>query len=84
MAAQQIVITDTMRECAASLQMNWHLDFWSNVVTVFVFGGTATCIASFRTWSLLLVHNPLTICLWVASYLAIVLCIGLSPRKRIR
>ena len=84
LAEQGIVITSQMRTLAARLQVKSRLDFWSNAITISVFSGTAICIASFRTWYLLLSLDPLTMCLWALGYAAILLSIFLAVRKRVR
>lgn len=79
-----ITITEQMRAMAARLQMKSKLDFWSNTITIAVFSGTSLCIASFRTWHVLLALDPLTICLWVLGYVAVLISILSAVRKRIR
>jgi len=84
LTAQGIEITESLRTLASRLQVKSRLDFWSSAITISVFSGTSLCIASFRTWHLLLTLDPLTIFLWGLGYAAVLLSIFLAVRKRVR
>src|SRR5262249_18370171 len=84
LSSQGIEITSQMRALAARLRVKSRLDFWSNAITISVFSGTSICIASFRTWHLLLALDPLTVCMWLVGYLSVLLSVTLAVRKRIR